>query len=294
MSKDRPNRPQSTCLFAWDGVSFQVPDGWHLSSYVLRKNLTRVVLEDDYSVRLEAEWTRPKRPVNLKKTRDRAARAAKPLAAAATHKRELSATGSAHSVVLYTMPDKSTLLTAFLSPPGSTLFCLLRLHSGPEDRDDPAVVLKLIAGSFTVHRGDTVPWAVYDISMELPVDFRLASTSLEAGRKLFVFEWRLRRLYVWHFSLADILLKGRAPEQWAAEFLNAFKGIPGPVFSPGVGGEIEARRPLLHFLGQFEEIGRRCFRYRAQCIHNKETNRITLWVYNYRHPDDLEKLPHGF
>ena len=45
---------------AWDGVEFNVPWNWELGLYkFLRKGVSRIEIEDEYSVRLEMEWIRP-------------------------------------------------------------------------------------------------------------------------------------------------------------------------------------------------------------------------------------------
>ncbi len=291
MTKPGQDPPPAARTFAWDGVSFLVPGGWHLAGYSFGKNVTRVQLEDDYALRLEAEWTRPRRPPDLRKVESRFSRASKRLVRAAKRTDRLDDVLPGGPAFLYTMPDGAKLLTAFLSASESTLSCFLRIHFQPDDRETPRAVLSLIATGFRAHVGATVPWSLYDISIELPSDFRLVSTSLQAGRKLLVFQWRLRRFYIWHFSLANILLRDRTLEEWAAEFLNSFKGIRGPTFIPGANGTVLARRRWPYVVGHFEEIGRWCFRYQAKCVHDPKRNRVILWAYNYRRPEDVEKIP---
>ena len=53
---------------------------------------------------------------------------------------------------------------------------------------------------------------------------------------------------------------------------------------------IVATRKKLYFLGQFEEIGRLCYKYKAFCQPLPEQNAIRLVVYNYRSNKDLQKL----
>ena len=183
------------------------------------------------------------------------------------------------------------MLTAYFLGPRSALFSFFRVHFGPDDKESDKEMLKLITTSFRIHREGVIPWALYDVSFELPSDFRLVNTSLQAGRKLLIFHWRLRRLYLWYFSLADILLKERRLEEWAAAFLNSYKGIKGPTFAPGADGEIRVKRSWRRRLGHFEEIGRLCFRYHVRAIRDPEKNRVILLVFNYRKARDLEKIP---
>ena len=107
---------------------------------------------------------------------------------------------------------------------------------------------------------------------------------------MMVFEWRLRRLFIWFFSLADVILREKRIEQWAVEFLNGFKGLQGPKFIPVQNGEIHTRISWRYPFGQFEEIFRWCFRYKARCIHLPEKNQIVLYAFNYRNEIDVSKI----
>ena len=250
-------------------------------------------MDDDHSVRLEAEWTRPKRSLDLVEIHKRFVKSLdEELQGAAKDSLSIEDLPSGWSAVLYTMSDKRRLLVGFLLAPGSTLFCLFRIHFQPGHSEDPRDVIKLITSSFRIHEGETVPWVLYDMSLIMPSDFRLASTKLEAGRKLLVFQWRLRKFYTWYFSLADIMLRDRTLGEWSADFLNASKEIKGPKFVPSDNDGMHVRHGWPHFIGHSDEIGRLCFRYKIGYRHDAENNRIILWVYNYRKLKDLEKIAH--
>jgi len=291
MNAPRHRTSHPTRLFAWDGVSFLIPETWDLASYSFTRNITSVVLEDDYSVRLEAEWIRPRRELDIQKIQARYTKSARKLTQTAERTTQLKDLPTGWTAFLYTMANNQKLLTALFIAEASKLFCIVRIHFGSDDRENPRPILKLIADNFRIHQGQTVPWTVYDVSFELSADFRLVNTSLQAGRKLFTFDWRLRRLYIWFFSLANMVVKDRPLEQWACEFLNSFKGIKGPTFVAAGTGQLRARRTWPYRFGHFEEIGRWCFRYRAGCTLDQEKNRIILWVYHYRRKQDLTKLP---
>jgi len=280
-------------LFAWEGVSFLIPEDWNLAYYSFKKGLTHTEFEDDYTLRMEAQWVRPPKRLNVNTIQKRYGKAAKKLTRAALKSTQCKGLPSGWSAFLYELPGERRLVTAYLLVPGSALFGFFRIHFGPEDKESELEVLRRIAASFRIHREGMIPWALYDISFELPSGFRLINTSLQAGRKLLIFEWRLRRLYLWYFSLADILLKEQKLEEWAAAFLNAYKGIKGPTFAPGADGEIRVKRSWRRRLGHFEEIGRLCFRYHVRAVRDIEKNRVILRVFNYRKTQDLEKLPEG-
>ncbi|MCF7855521.1 MAG: hypothetical protein K9N51_12035, partial [Candidatus Pacebacteria bacterium] len=70
------NVRDNTRRIAWDGVSFQVPATWDMGGYEFRKRRTYLELEDDYTVRMEAEWTRLKRRPGIQRVRERYLKAA--------------------------------------------------------------------------------------------------------------------------------------------------------------------------------------------------------------------------
>jgi hypothetical protein len=287
----RARKAMQSHPFAWDGVSFLVPERWNLSGYSFKKGVTYTEFEDEYGLRLEAQWLRPESTLKAAKVQKRYARAAGKLSRVAEKTTQLENVPPGWSAFLYKLAEERQVLTAFILPEDSSLFAFFRFHFDQKDAERPGEALKLITSSFRTYHQGNVPWAVYDVSFELPFEFNLTSTSFQAGRKMFSFEWRMRRFYLWFFSLADILLKGCVLEEWAADFLNAFKGIKGPTFFPGEDGEIRIRRTWRYRLGHVEEIGRLSFRYAAKAIHDREKNRIILWAYNYRRPGDLDRIP---
>ncbi|MBI3986639.1 MAG: hypothetical protein HY343_06955 [Lentisphaerae bacterium] len=102
-----------------------------------------------------------------------------------------------------------------------------------------------------------------------------------------VFEWGLRRLFVWHFSLADLMLKEKSLEAWCADFLNAFRFVRGPVYVPGRDGEVLTRHTWRYPVGHIEEWLRWCRRYTIRCERLPEKNQIRLVFFQYRNERDL-------
>lgn len=62
---------QVTRTIAWDGISFAVPSPWEMAGFAFDKRVSRLQLEDDYTVRLEVEWVRLKRRPELARIRKR-------------------------------------------------------------------------------------------------------------------------------------------------------------------------------------------------------------------------------
>ncbi|MDD5678862.1 MAG: hypothetical protein PHW60_12870 [Kiritimatiellae bacterium] len=281
----------ATHRFAWDGISFHVPRDWNLSGYSLRRNVSWVRMEDDNTIRLEMEWTRSHRPLDMERVRKRFAAVSKSLTSAGAETHQVDDLPPLWAAFLYSMADGRRLLAAYRFEPGSNFFCFFKLHFESVSLREPPRLIRLIARTFQLHVQDVVPWELFDIGFQLNREFRLVATSFQAGRQLIIFEWRRRKLHLWFISLADMILKDKSMETWCADFLNGFKGIRGPRFSPGDRpGIISARRSRRYPLGQGEEIARWCFRYQAQCANLAAKNQLVLWVFQYREDSDLNRL----
>lgn len=289
MKSNEYNLPE-THRFAWDGFSFHVPRDWNLSDYSFHGKTASVRMEDDNAMRLEMEWIRPRKAVKDSVLRDRCARIGKSMAEEGAESSAIDGLPAGWTAVVYSMQDGKYLLTAYRLDPKSSFFCLFKLYFAAASRREPPRMIRKIASTFMLHEDGPVPWEFYDVSIRVARGFRLVNTSFLAGRKLMVFEWRLRRLYVWFFSLADTILKRKPMEEWCADYLNDFKGIQGPKFLPGRNGAIFTRFSFRYPLGHFEEIFRWCFRYHAQSRHVPERNHVVLCVFNYRNHRDLAMI----
>jgi len=286
MAKNEPK----THRLAWDRVAFCVPEYWNLSKHVLEKQTTRVTLEDDYTVRLEGEWLRLQKRPALQKVRERYRKAAKKLGEEAQSTKDLDSLPQGWAGYLYRFEKQQQLLVAFYLDRPSATFVFLRIHFGENDKESPRRVIQTIAESIKVYTGGLVPWEAFDLSLELPADFRLSSTVFQAGKKMLMFHWRLRRLFLWQVSLADMLLAREPLAEWTADLLNMHKTIKGPHFYAAADGTVKIRRNRWHPMGHFDEFGRLCFRYFVRCRHDQENNRIYIWLFNYRKESDLSKL----
>jgi hypothetical protein len=291
MSRKNPKHDIPSHRFAWDGFSFRVPADWNLSQYHFDKRVSSIQMEDDYSLRLEFEWMRPQRGVNETKLKKRYEKASKRLKKSAEETEQVDPVPPGWSAFLYTMPRKKHFVSAFWLAPDGGFFGFLQLHfEKAGGKQTPLRTLNVILSDFERHTGDVVPWAFYDVSLRLPASFRLVSTSFQAGNKLAVFQWGLRKLYVWRASLAEILLKERTLAAWAADFLNKHKDIQGPKFTVEDDTTVGAKRRRGYLLGHYDEISRMCFRYKTWCMHLPEQNAIVLAVFNYRRARDLATL----
>jgi len=288
------DHPLPTRRLAWDRLSFLVPRHWDLARYAFHKKSTEIELEDDYSVRLRAEWCFPRKQPDLEVVRKRYLKAAERVSAEATASRVLDGLPAAWTAHLYDMPDRHKLLVAFAPLPNPGAFAFFRVYFAPEDRELPQTVLNLLTKSMTSHGNDPVPWEVYDIKLTLPGDYKLITTVFQAGSKMFMFQSRLRRLFLWQVSLANIALRDCSPAEWAADTLNACKLIKGRRFVPNADGEVAARRSRWHPFGHADEIARWCYRYKVRCEHDAEANVLYLWCLNCRNDADIAALRGAF
>lgn len=285
-------KPDSTQrLFAWNGLAFLTPKNWELSETELSKGINRIVLEDDAMPRLELDWITPKDALDKDKVQKQCQKQTRKLSEAACEVVEVKGISNEWTAHEYRMPDSRTLLIAYRVPSDTTSpFAFFRLHFSPKTSESPAVCFRSIAKSFSWYNAGLTPWSFYDVDFRLNRDFRLVATSLQAGRKTLSFEWRLRRLFLWYFSLADIVLREKSLAQYCADFLNNLKLLPVPLWIPQGDTALSYKRHKLYFLGQFEEIGRMCFKYHAEARLFPDKNQIALWVIQYRKESDLEKL----
>ena len=291
MTPGDQSNPPPPRRFAWDGVSFLLPDNWDLADYGFEKNQTFITIEDEWHKRLEGQWIRHKSRIDYEKVRRRFEKSSRKLTKAARESTEIRSLPTGWSAFLYEIEDDRLVLAFFLSPDDRAFF-FFHLYFDSRDTDDPREILRLIAESMTLHEEAMTPWSLYDVRVEVPQRFRLVKTTLETGRKLLLFQWRGRKLYLWTFSLADVVLKDNVLEQWAAGFLSAYKEIRGVRFIPGTDGFVNVIRNRTRYpFGHFDEIGRFCFQYEIRCFHDKEANNICLSLYNYRKQTDLDLLP---
>jgi hypothetical protein len=294
--------------FAWDGVEFQIPWNWELGLYeFMRKGVSRIEVEDEYVVRLEAEWIRPtKRALRpaaiLEKYKDAAGALTRmahetieihglPPGWAATRALQRT-TGSSRKKRGLAVSERESICAIYVCPQSKLLLFVL-LHFSSEDKENPEEVMRMIAGSFRDHaEAPLIPWKLFDIAFELPREFKLARASFDVGAKHMVFRWKTRRLHLWHFACADMFLKGgEGMEEWVTGYLNAYSQIRGIVFMPGKNGEILWRRRARHLFGHRNEIASWCFQYKAGCRLDAGRNQLLAWVYHYREAGDLHVIP---
>lgn len=276
--------------FAWQGYSCEIPADWNLAEYKISAGVSQAHFFDDFSCRLDFEWMDVRRRLKIEAVRRQYDKIADSMSASGAQAENIGDLPGGWSACLYSMPDGKRLLAAFRLVPENNFFCLLKIHFENAGRREAERIVRRIAGTFRLHENALVPWAVYDIDFQLSNEFKLVATSFQAGRKLMVFEWRLRRLYLHFISLADMLCKNQAMEAWCADYLNGFKAIAGVKFAAGREGAIMATHNGWRFWGNVEPVMRGCLHYKAWCRRLPEKNQVFLGVFNYRRQADLAFL----
>lgn len=280
-----------THRFAWDGLSFDIPPDWDLAFQETRMGITRIRLEDPVAVRLSAEWTIPAGGVDLGRIMARFQANSKTLRKTSKSSETLGRIPENWSAILYLFPDGRRLGLAFYLAPEKDLFGFFQIHMDPGSPGEAEGMLRQFIASFRRYPKGPTPWACYDVAFTVPDGFKLVSASFNPGMKRFTFSRAGRRLYVWHVSLADLVLRKTkcTPLEWAARLLNANDFVKGPVFKIRQNALV-ATRPALLPRWHFMELAWACLKYKAGLRHDTENNRLVLTCFQYRFNSDLAWL----
>lgn len=302
-----PPVPAGYRRLAWNGISFGAPRNWEIAVFrSLRRGASRIELEDEYTLRMEAEWIFSRGgKLDAERIIKRYETASKPLTVKAEDQQEVADLPEGwHATCFFfretgKSPDGKTLeviehslVTAFHICPDRSLFGFFLLHFMPGDPENPVETIRRMAQTFRNHGGQpSIPWQLFDISFALPGDFKLDKTHFDIGSKLMRFTWRSRLFCLWHFSCADMFLKDRlTADRWATGFLNGHGGFKGVRFDPDGKGGIRWRRRKPYLFGHRSEIARLCFKYHIGLHLIEETHQLVVWVFQYRKQSDMQML----
>ncbi|MBQ7651296.1 MAG: hypothetical protein IJS15_10070, partial [Victivallales bacterium] len=171
--------PDGNKLFAWNGVAFITPQNWELSQSELSKGLNRIVLDDEFSPRLELEWTLCDSPIDSSKVQKNFQKQAKEITEKAAKVRKLDAAPDYWTAHEYSMDGGRTLIVAYIIPnENGQPFALFKLHFDSHSREVPALTFYAIVKSYRFFHDGLAPWSFYDIDMELDSRFHLTAASL--------------------------------------------------------------------------------------------------------------------
>ena len=289
----------------WDGVVFEVPDNWELARYRYAfSGAVRLVIEDEYAVRMEVDWLQARQDGQARRFTERATQSLAALIKKADRQIVLDGLPAtwraAHCKFAEILPVgrrnrklgvvAHNLVTAIHAPPDSSFRCVIRLHFMPGDSEPPVELTRHLLTSFAwaAPPGGEKLWQVFDLSYRIDARFQLESTTFGIGSKLLVFRRAGRRLYLWTLSCADRLpITGPDSDKWVIGYLNGTRRVTGIAFRPdGAGGIGWKRRGLLALVHR-DELARWCFRYRVDYRVLEARNQLLIRVFNYRHESDL-------
>ncbi len=297
--------PKGLRRLAWNGISFCVPTNWELTSYTNKaRGISRISAENEYSLRLEAEWVYSHNKLQFQKIIKNYEESSKKLTLHADQKIEIGHLPSHWSATHFIFKETSTednkslkvfsheLVTVFYTCPQSSLFCYFILHFLPENPEDPVLITQQLTQSFENHKeNNSIPWQLFDAEFKMPKRFNLTQTAFDVGSKLMVFEWDMRRFFIWHFSCADMFLKNDiTPEIWVVSLLKSFKTVRGINYFSKVPDEISWKRKRLHPIGHFDEMIKLCYRYEIGFHIDRHKNQLIVWLYHHRNKKDLDGL----
>jgi len=289
---------------AWDRTSFKVPERWELSSFRWPRPGRMVIeLEDDFSICMHGEWQWSADPRTMRSFLHHLEKRDADLARRADRKEMVDSALGRWTAVIYhfnkTVPEsdgkkirveRNHIYHAAYSAEGFAASFQIQIT-----KDCPLSVKEVgrtFMESFRLHREGMVPWELFDISISMPSAFALKDARFSIGSKHLTFERRKRQLNLWILSCADVILKdAESVEKWCCGFLNSQGGIRGLVFKPTTTGGIVGRRRFPMVITHLRDIAAWCFRWKVRAIHQKEANRILIWVYHYRWEGDLDWLP---
>lgn len=201
---------------AWSGVQLAVPNEWQPA----RIGPRYLLLESEFGPTMEVKWgpsgsrlSRRRRFRRLARQIDRKGAIFRERALPADWRRSL---GLLEGVGFEWKAEKECAVGALLFCPVCRTVSLIQFfhrgHGAESDRQAAQVL-----GSFQDHRSDgRCAWSLYDINAVLPAQFRLTEHRFEAGRFVLEFRDGRRRLTLYRWAPAGVLLEGRNLEAFAA------------------------------------------------------------------------------
>lgn len=237
---------------AWNGISFKVPASWEIAEIGVR----HLILENDSGPAMEVKWG--------------------PVRGKFSHRAHLRRIATFQSRQL-----KKTVKEWLLSPSwvealsgfqtsgftwhagtkvgrGVILYCpvcrkaaLIQFLQSKDTRAEK-IPLKVLS-TYQDHRDDDQTiWSVFDIRALIPANFMLASHRFEPGNFELGFEHGSRKVFLYRWAPAAVLLAGQDLAQFARSIADFSAGDPVPVDIDG-GPAVElSSAPRFIWFGRFK------------------------------------------
>jgi hypothetical protein len=201
---------------AWGGVQFTVPQAWEPG----RIGPRYLLLESEVGPAMEVTWGPSGRRFSSRRYLQKLARQVS-CRGAVFQERTLPADwrqrlGPVEGIGFEWRGKEQSAVGALLFCSVCRTVSLLQLFRRGPGADSDRHAARVL-GSFQDHRTDgSCAWALYDIQAVLPGHFRLYAHRFEAGRFVLEFRGRRRRLTLYRWAPAGVLLKDRALKDFAA------------------------------------------------------------------------------
>ena len=214
---------------AWNGISFDVPGSWEIAEIGVR----HLILENDSGPAMEVKWgpVRGKfshrahlKRIGAFQTRQ-LRKTVKEWLLSPSWQEALSGfqtsgfswhtdTKVGRGVILYCPVCRKAALVQFLQPKGVPF---------------EEIPLKVLS-TFQDHRDDDQTiWSVFDIRASMPANFILTSHRFEPGNFELAFEQGSRKVFLYRWAPASVLLAGQDLAQFAQSISDFSSGDPTPV-----------------------------------------------------------------
>lgn len=201
---------------AWGGVQFAVPTEWEPG----RIGLRYLLLESEFGPVMEVKWEPSGRRFSRRRHLRRLARQVgrkgaifRERALPADWRRSL---GPVEGIGFEWKNKEQSAVGALLFCSVCRTVSLLQFFRRGPGADSDRQAARVL-GSFQDHRTDgRCAWALYDIQAVLPEHFRLHAHRFEAGRFVLEFRGRRRRLTLYRWAPASVLLEDRVLKDFAA------------------------------------------------------------------------------
>lgn len=281
--------------FAFNDVPLAIPDSWDLMKYSGNQGKGNFVLDDGDKARLDAQWGALAK-FELATLEDKFVHKQKDLEV----KRRFEL-GENQSLFLLKAGTDKLALTIIVEKELDR-FIILRLLRPPKDL---LLFVTTLTQAFSSPRtAECQRWEFFATAFDLPAGFILKGAALRTGSMKLEFVKKRRRLTIWDVSLLSQIEKRNGTRDFALDQVRVehvkrfkfFKEEPDDDEDPAEFIRFGRKRwrwllvnPLTLLCGQW--------RVGLQGIVNRNKNRFTILLYQYRRWQDLEwlgELPASF
>ncbi len=208
--------------FGWQGLGFECPEDWELSTVSGDKRRGGFTLDDGEIIRVEVQWDHPVTPFSLDKVIEKhiqdLQKAAKRKKVPLQIRRKIKMRGKLFrekngELFEWKADYRVFTLICYCKICGRLLFMELFFHLEEKFEE----TLNRILSTLKDHFEKEEKWGVYGFIFLLPSGFSLSKFSLKSGYLYLEFRREREFLILERFSLANLLLEKRSLKDWFKE-----------------------------------------------------------------------------